>query len=98
MGRLCNQKEIRHQLLTLAGCRVPSRCCFFSFFVGVESITAFFFFFFAFDIIVLVNLLLGLIESPARPRSFANADKQNAHIYIKIIPKKGFNETMEMCY
>lgn len=27
VGCLCNQKEIRHQLLTLAGCRVPSRCC-----------------------------------------------------------------------
>lgn len=45
VGRLCNQKEIRHQLLTLAGCRVPSRCCFSLF--GVRSISALSAFFFS---------------------------------------------------
>lgn len=72
MGRLCNQKEIRHQLLTLAGCRVPSRCCFSLF--GVRSISALSAFFPALDIIVFVNLSFKLIKSPAPPRSFANVD------------------------
>lgn len=84
MGCLCNQKEIRHQLLTLAGCRVPSRCCLSLLVLGVEQF--FVVVFFALDIIVLVNLLFRLIESLARPQSFANADrkinKTGTYIYI----------------
>lgn len=76
MGCLCNQKEIRHQLLTLAGCRVSSRCCLSLLVLGVSQFFVFVFFFpFTLDIIVSVNLLLRLMASLVCPRSFANADR-----------------------
>lgn len=52
VGRLCNQKEIRRQLLTLAGCRAPSRCL--SLLLLRVQHFFFIFFFFNFSLFLLI--------------------------------------------
>lgn len=81
MGRLCNQKEIRHQLLTLAGCRESSLCFVFSFFsflvlvLGVKRLI-----FFSPRFIGVFGSFVA--ESPpSRPLSFANALRGNTRAH-----------------
>lgn len=80
MGCLCNQKEIRHQLLTLAGCGVLSRCCLS---LLVLRVVVFFFR----DIIVLVNLLFIL-------RALLMLTEYTVkHSRVKSIPQNDSSET-----